>query len=288
MRAQFSTKILLLGLIFLTSFNLSAAEPIKFGIFPMSELKTMVRLFAPVAARLESDLNLQVQIVSAPTRNIFNERTINGRYDLVWTCNACYLKAHEKSGLTAIARGGPPFKGVVIVRKDSDINQLKDLKNKKIIAVGRHSIAGFLFLRNRLADLNILESRDVSFTFVGNVESIPFKVHNRSFDAGVFSKDAYFRSVIYDNIKNNLKILASSVDIPQFPFAVKKGMNRSLKLRIQSVLASITQSDPDGLRILEALKFDKIEAANDTDYDEFRELYQKTKYYSKQSNKKKQ
>lgn len=155
---------------------------------------------------IEANVVVSVEPVTAPTRELFNKRTIEGKYDIIWKCNACYLKIHEKAGYIVIARGNPSFHGVVIVREDSDSNKLEDLKGKKIAAVGSHSIAVYLFLKNKLLDLGLEATKDFSVEFFGKSESIPFLVYNKRFDVGEFSEDVFKRQSMQKNVPDLLTL----------------------------------------------------------------------------------
>ncbi len=84
-----------------------------------------------------------------------------------------------------------------------------------------------------------------------------------------------------ESIRNDLKIIYESPPIPQLPFAVKGSMDKDLADKIQNVLTSISLEDSEYSDILKELNLTGILAADDSSYDEFRELYRITKYYSK-------
>lgn len=272
--------IFIVTLFFLTYCNLYAeGKMLKFGVFPVYGAKSMIKIFSPIAQKLEKELGIPVRIFSANSKSSFEKRVIAGEYDIIWTCNSCYFKAKDKSMMSVIARGTPAFTGVVLVRKDSGIKTVSDLKGKKIVAIGEHSVAGYLFLRNLLLD-NGIAADEVFFDFLGQIESLPFKVYNKNYDACVFSESTYLNSYIFNKVRKDLDILVSSVPIPQFPFGVKMTMNPKLSKQIGAVLSTITQDSKEGLKILNTLKLTGIEEAQDSDYDEFREVYQKIRFYS--------
>ena len=260
---------------FFTLSCLQAEEILHFGIFPNTNAKTAVRVFAPIAAILERDLGIPVVLVSAPDRKTFEERTLEGQYDIAWTCNACYFNARDNGILTAVARGIPSFRGLVLVRKDSAIETIEDLRHKTVGAVGEHSVAGFLFLRNMLADIGIHAPEDIAFTFIEPPESLPFKVFKKRVDACAYSEATYQRSQLFNTIRKDLKIIATSISIPQFPFAVKKTISPETAGQIGKILTGIKDE-----QILGRLKITGIIEASDKDYDDFNTLYTKIKNYS--------
>jgi len=255
-------------------------DHLRFGLFPVFGSKTMLRLFSPIAQILEEELGIPVSLVSAPDKATFNERTLEGDYHLVWTCNACYFMAHDEIGLSAIARGYPSFTGIVLVRKDSGIEDLSDLAGKKIAAISPHSMAGYLFLRNDLAKLGLHCSRHYSVEFNATSESIPFKVHSGTVDAGVLSNNNHIQSNFLNEIQSDLNILHESIAIPQFPFAVIPSLETHWVEKIQDALILIDgESDAYG-DVMAALNYSGVEIIDNSAYDEFREIYYQIKNLS--------
>ena len=202
-----------------------AKEMLRFGVFPVFSPKTLIVLFSPIAAQIEMLTGVEVKLVSAPDWESFSRRTLEGDYDLIWTINSLYFKASDEAGYYAIVGGMPELNGVVMVRKDSNICSLRDLSGKKIIAVDQKSYAGYLFFRTAMAELSLYPQRDYIVDFNENIESLPFLVINRQYDAVVFSRQVYAGSSIYDSTNDQFKTIAVSKSIPRFPFAVNRNLD---------------------------------------------------------------
>lgn len=258
------------------------AEPVlTFGIFPSFNPKMLVQIFKPVADRISEYTGRQIILSSAPDRNTFQQRTLDGEYDIVWTCNACYFEVNEKAGFYAVASGEPSFRGVVMVKDGSSIYSLSDLKDKKIVAVNPSSIAGYLFFRNEMSKLNLYAPEDYEIVFNEKIEVLPFLVIKGNYDAVVFSEDTYFGSDIYESISKQLRSIAYSIEIPQFPFAVSPELDSETVEQIQDALVSFSMRKNEDADVLESMNIDKISSTEDSDYDEFRTLYYEVKNFGK-------
>ncbi len=264
--------------------SLSSDGELIFGVYPVFNSKTLIKLFQPVAESIERSAGISVRLVSAPDWETFNQRTLDGRYDLIWTNNALYFKASDLTGYYAIASGVPDLNGVVMVRDDSSIYSLKDLEGKKIVAIAEESFAGYLFFRTGMADLGLYSPDDFSVEFNEDIESLPFLVLNGFYDACVFSEQIYFDSTIYQNTNEKLRIIAYSIDIPRFPFAVKPGTDPELVKKIQTGIMTITSGTEKGRVVLEQLNLESFILRQDSDYAEFRSIYQKITDYKKPEN----
>ncbi|MBB6479215.1 phosphate/phosphite/phosphonate ABC transporter substrate-binding protein [Spirochaeta isovalerica] len=279
-------KILIICLMFLAA-TLFSQTVLKMGLFPIYNAKTMIRLFAPIAQKLEEDTGYSIQLLSSPDKADFNNKTLNGYFDISWTNNSCYQEAREKGIICAVARGTPAFRGIVMVRKDSGIDSIEQLKGKKIGAIGPYSLAGYLFLKNDLIDAGIDINRDCLLEFNLKPEAIPFRVHDGVYDAGVFSEDTLIGSPLFESIRDDMKIIHSSIPIPHFPFTVKTDMDPVLRNSIQRSLNGISHESETFREILDDLNLEKIMAVDDSDYDEFVEFYRKSINYDSVGNQEK-
>jgi phosphonate transport system substrate-binding protein len=279
MKRKVSFVLLAFSFIFFNvSRPLSAGEtPFRFAVFPYKSAREMMVLFTPVAKQLEKGIGRQVDLVSASNAKQFNERAVSGEYDLIWPCNTCYLYIHEKAGYEAIAWGTPPFNGAVIVRSDSGINKLSQLKGKKVAAIGKGSYAAFQFFDNKMRDMGLNAPDDYLITFLGKLDAIILSVIARQYDAGVIREDA-LSGPRFGKMRDKLTIIDRSIAVPQFPFAVKPGIDPALKERITKVLTGISADTQQGKAILKAFKIKRIEVCTDSDFEAFRAKVKTTKW----------
>ncbi len=252
----------------------AAEEPLRFGVFPFKSPKEMMKLFMPIARQLEKEIGRPVHISSAPNAQQYNKRAIAGEYDLIWPCNTCYFKIHDEAGFEAVACGTPTFQGIVVVRKDSGITQLSQLKGKKIAAAWKNSYAAYKFLFFKMKELGYSPPEDFSVSFLGKLDSITFSVVGRHHDAGVIRQDA-LASARFDRVRDQLAVIYTSPDVPQFPFAVKPGMDQQLVDQIVKVLTEVNDKTPLGRKILNTLKINGIIPCSDNNYDAFRTIISK-------------
>ncbi len=248
---------------------------LRLGIFPVYDAKTTIRIFQPLAAYLEGRLGLPVRLVSASDRETFVSRALEGDFDLMWINNAGYVRLHAARKATVVARGEPSFRGLALVAVDSPIRTVADLKGKRLACVAPDSVAGYLFMKVAFAEAGMDIMKDAVVEFTARVEAIPFMVIEGKADAGVFAEDTYARSSFYESTKDRLRVIARSPEIPQFPFVVRTGLDPALALAISAALGDVDGDSPVERSFLEELKLERIRAADDSDYDEFRAFYGK-------------
>ncbi len=245
--------------------DLSSAEcNLRMGVFPYTNPQKIANDYSQIADKLTKDTDCRVTILTAKDYDEFMRKASNLEYDIFVPCATCIVKLiKEKVPVEVIAMGHPPFKGAVLVRVDSPIKSLDQLKGKKIAAVGKHSFGGYLFLKFKLASMGIDMDKENTVLFLGNTDNIILSVLNGKADVGVTRTDVLDEE-IYVDAKKQLKVLYESQPILHFPFVVSTKMNKELKNKIKNSLLSYTPPTEKA-----PLQFIKIIPGNNDDYLRF-------------------
>lgn len=254
----------------------SKPNVIRFGIFPYQSPKTIVEMYGPLAILLEKKLGKRVTISSAADAGTFLEKAGSGEYDLLLASPTVYYKLRS-SGYKVIARGDETFYGGAIVRKDSEIKAIDQLRGKKVAAVGNHSYAGYMFLLPQLKAKGIDPGQDLDIQFLGKVDTVIYGVINKKYDAGLLRIDT-LDLPDFAAIRDQVTVITRSPEIPQFPFVVKNSMDQATVTTIQEILAALSPKNSEGLEILKSMQVGKIIPATDADYDAFYEQVKDTDY----------
>ena len=249
--------------------------PLKFAVFPYKSPKSVVEVFGPIGAQLEKKLGRKVQIVSAPDVQSFLERGKSGEYDIALPSVTVHYKLLD--GYTVLAKGVPTFRGGAIVRNDSEIKTLEQCRGKRVAAIGEHSYGGYIFFKDLLEEKRIHSKKDVDIQFVGKVDTIIYGVLNKKFDVGVIRADT-LDLPDFAPIKKQFRVIASSVEIPQFPFMVKKSLDARTVAAIKEVLVGLSPNHPEDVEILKSLQIEKVVGATNSDYDQFYEVIKNSEY----------
>lgn len=252
-------------IIFISIGVAQANEPLRFGVLPASPARVAITQLASLRTDLEEELGRPVLLLTAPSLEEFNRRTLEGAYDLVYTCNACYFRAREEAGYEVIAMGRPTFHGVLMVPEESPIRTLEDLRGKTVGGYGRHSLAGYIFVREKLLELGIYD--EVTFRHFDMAERIANGVMQGSLDAGIFSEDNMPPNRLYDLMQMELREIDRSIEIPNWPWAVHPDVDPS---SVAAIERALLRQNPE---LLEQLRLEEITLVDDSFYTEFREYY---------------
>jgi phosphonate transport system substrate-binding protein len=113
-------------------FSAQPPQAIILGVFPYLSPSQMIEQLSPLRKRIEQALGVPVSLQSAPDFNSFVQRTTRGDYDLVLTAPHMGRLAQKRDGWQLVAMSGQQTATVILVRKDSGITRLEELRGKQM------------------------------------------------------------------------------------------------------------------------------------------------------------
>ncbi|OOR98054.1 sensor histidine kinase [Canicola haemoglobinophilus] len=136
----------------------------------------------------------------------------------------------------------------IFVRNESQFNQLKDLKNKRISAVGKKAFGGFLLGYNELYNQGLVENKDFNLVFTGfPVDNTLFLLEKKKVDAAIVPVCIFEQLVEEGKIKsenfrllagknNNVGCLASTLLLPNWSLAAMPQVPTELASKLVTLL----------------------------------------------------
>lgn len=150
-------------------------ETLTLGVFPYLSPNQMMEQLSPLCQRIEEALGKKVILVSAPDFMSYVERTAKGEYDLVLTAPHMGQLAEKRDGWQRVVQSGQKTATVLLVRQESSIQRLEDLRGKKMTVGNRLSIT-YLLAEKALAEKGIIVGKDMEVietaTFSNVVQSV--------------------------------------------------------------------------------------------------------------------
>jgi len=204
-----------------------------------------------------------------------------GKAHIGWLNTFNYVLAHEKYGvdvaLVTVRYGSTSYKGQIIVRADSGIKSLQDLKGKVMCWVDPNSTSGYIVPRILLKANGIDPDKDFAKTIeAGSHNNVVIQVYNGECDAGATYVDA--RSSVEKDIpdvKEKVVVLETTSDIPNDNVSFIKDFPADMRKQIVDALLEIANTEEGKQALNELYSIEGLEPADDSFYDGFRAMLSK-------------
>lgn len=273
----------------------AAKEKLVVQFVPTNNDGTMEAKAKPFAEYLSKKLDRQVDVTLATDYSTIVEAMASGQVDIGIMPPAAYVQAKDMDAAEAILTSqlgdydqetGLPlegqltntFKGEILVRADSGLNELTDLKGKKIATLSPNSASGYIYPVAEMKDAGVDPTTEATLTTVNDIPSEITAVLNGQMDAAFVFEGArnVFASSFADNdLFKELKVLyLTEGDIPNDAIAVQPKMDDALKKEIKDVFLNM-KDDEEGAEAMSLRGHQGYEEAADSAYDTIREYTEK-------------
>lgn len=249
----------------------------------------------PFAEYLSKTLDREVSVTLATDYSTIVEAMSSGQVDIGIMPPAAYVQARDMGAAEAILTSqigdmdletGLPiegkltntFKGEVLVKSDSDIKELKDLKGKKIATLSPNSASGYIYPVAEMKEAGIDPTTESTLTTVNDIPSEMTAVLNGQVDAAFVFEGArnVFGSAFSDkDLFKELRVLyLTEGDIPNDAIAVQPDMDEALKKQVKEAFLNMKE-DEKGAEAMSMWSHQGYQEAADSAYDTVRQYTEK-------------
>jgi phosphonate transport system substrate-binding protein len=294
MRGAFSLKMCLL-LVSLTTVTIffgctmkkpelgTEKNPVKLFFIPSVDAKVIEDQSAVFKTYLESVTPYKFEVSIPQSYIAVVESFGTKKADVAAFTTYGYILAHEKYGvqarMTVLRHGSADYKSQFIVRKDSTINSLADLNQKKIAFVDPASASGYLLPLKTLKDQKVQPKEKV---FAGKHDNVVTMVYNKQVEAGATFWSPKDKEGIQDarrlvltqfpDVEDKIKILDLTQSIPNDPIVFRRDMPEEMKVKIEEAFIKFIGT-PEGRDAFKKIYgVDGIKKSSDRDYDGVRSM----------------
>ena len=220
-------------------------EFLTFGFLPMESPVSLFKRFAPLRDYLSEQIAKEIRLETAKDFPSFSKRTMERRYDIVFTAPHMALQALDGSQYELAATFIKPLKSVVVVRQKSPVQNLHDLEGKTIATPPDQAIVTMVG-RNYLFANGIKAARYSTYS-----------THNAAYSAvlgGEVDAAIVANFIAMKAISKNLplKIVASSEPFPGIGILVARDLPEATRSHIKKAFWGMNEL-PYGKKILKQI-----------------------------------
>ncbi len=260
------------GLLGLASVSVFAADQGKreyvMGVFPHLPPRELEEVFAPMAKDLGAEIGRRIILASSTTYERFADNLQQQKFDIAFVQPFDYVRAADALGYRPLATRTEKLSAIVVVKPDSPVTSLSDLKGKRI-AIPPESAAVSVLLINHLRSSGLVPGRDVTLSHHRSHVSCLQKVMIGEAEACGTAAPAlrFFQNKMHVE----LKVIARTREIPHTLFAVHPRVPEDVRQRLRARIVGWGETD-EGKEILGRGELTPFVVTRDADYDVVREL----------------
>ncbi len=172
---------------------------LTFGVYTSDPASTMYRMFAPVLEELNQTLSndlkreVDIELRIAKTYEQGLALLVDGEVDFVRFGPASYVLAKDQEpGVHLLAMeekgGAKRFQGVVVVREDSGIQELEDLRGKSFAFGDPNSTIGRYLVQSLLVDAKLRAADFSAYAYLDRHGRVAAAVQRRDYVAGAIKE----------------------------------------------------------------------------------------------------
>lgn len=253
--------------------NVPAKESLTLAVHPYLPVKEIITRFTPLADYLGKEIG---RPVSVRVGRDYDEHIVyvgKDQADIAFMGPASYVTMVAKYGKKPLlARletdGNPLFRGYFIVRQDSPLKSLADLKGKRMAFGDRDSTMSHLVPQYMLEKAGVPLDKLAAYKFLGSHNNVVLAVLSGDFDAGAVKDEVFDKYA-----KQGLRALADTPYYSDHVFVTRSTLAPGTIQALRSAMLKLKDT-PGGREILEAIKphTTALVPAADADYDNLRQV----------------
>lgn len=241
----------------------SLLADINVGIFPRKSVAITKTAFQPLVTELEKSLGEKVNLLVYSDYPAFWEDTKASKFDIVHYTPYHYLKSQTfgyKAILGNVEFGQDKIAGGIVVRKDSGIKTVNDLKGKDIIfGGGKDAMVAYIACKYILKKAG-LKDTDYTETISKTPPAAVIPVFGKAKHAAGVGDMSLQLNMIKEKVDvEQLTYLAISPKFEPFPWAVHKRLSEDKVKKIIDFFIALKGKNDDILKSAEVDRFIKVE-----------------------------
>lgn len=257
------------------------APPLVLGIIPWEGQERLRYMFEPIVEHLAQSLGRKVIFVATSDYEDLEAKMAQAKVDIGLFTPGAYIRAKKNlpglrylvTPLTAVGPGvyDDHYRGVIIVRKDSGIRSIGELRGKRFAFTDRLSTSGYIYPLAMLLKMRIQPARYFrEVFFLKKHDKITSALLAGAIDAGATWTGHLAKAQAESG--DAFEVICQTDPIPNDAYVVGPRVPQSLAERIKGVFLGLDQQSPVmQAAVLRGLPYVAFSSRGDSFYDPVRE-----------------
>jgi phosphonate transport system substrate-binding protein len=261
----------------------TSLNPMIWGFVPASESPIVQRGIQSFAELVQNEAAIHIQAKPYEKyEDILAELSKNPPRVQIATLPAlAYIEATKKNiadaSMVALRFGSPVYRGQIVVRRESEISKVSDLKGKSFARPDPYSASGWILPMLHMETLDINTEDLVTIIDVNGHSAVIKAVYRGEADAGASYADAR-RGVLsdYPDVFEKLKVIFLTEYIPNDGIQFSPTISTEMRKRIEDAVKKVIGTEAGKSALFDAFAWDTLILEGDSYYDSVRSFLDST------------
>ena len=245
-----------------------------FGVHPLHNPKRLFEVYQPLVNYINRHLkNCEIRLRASRNYNVFDERLFNGEFHFALP-NPYQTVEATKHGYTIYGKMGDDFnfRGIILIRKDSNIKNVMDLKGKIVSYPAPTALAATMMPQWLLHKNGLNVMKDIQNIYVGSQESSIMNVYlGKSIASATWPPPWLAFKKQRPDVASQLIVKWETETLPNNGLVVRNDVPKEVFEVVKNLIFNLHTHD-EGREILKRMELSKYEQANSLTYQSVREF----------------
>ncbi|MBZ0155502.1 MAG: phosphate/phosphite/phosphonate ABC transporter substrate-binding protein [Alphaproteobacteria bacterium] len=241
---------------------------IKVAVLPLYSAITIYNRYDPLMRYLSEKTGYEFKLVIPRDfddfMRIVKSRSVDFSYQNPYIFSLIDREVDIHALVTTLdedADKGDQFRGVIITRQNSPIQDIRGLKGKRVYITSPKSAGGYLSQKLFLLQAGLDTEKDMKIIDAKRQENVILAVYKGEADAGFVRESAL--DVVREVVDmKKLRVLAKTSPLPNWPFALCRNTNPSLAGEVRRLLIGMSDRE-----LLKAAGIRGFKATSDAEFE---------------------
>ncbi|MBC8521593.1 MAG: phosphate/phosphite/phosphonate ABC transporter substrate-binding protein [Methanomicrobia archaeon] len=256
-------------------------EVVKVSIQPRYSLSIMSKKYSPIIDYLSKETGYKIRLVSALSysySSYFHTLEAN-QVDIAFQNPLAYVILRKTRGayplvkVKMLSTDKAEYRGMIITHKESGIEEIEELTEKKVAVASRRALCGYLGQARLCRENSIDVEKELSVVLMRTQDDVILSVYRQNVDAGFVREDAL--SEVEDalpEVKERIHKFGYTDYFPTWCVTAFRNTRPEVAEKIKKALLKLDVKIPKQRDILEAMGVAGFTEAFDLDYEPIRKI----------------